>query len=81
MTLTFAALQPRRGVLLDDPPLHGRQRRRLAALERRGGLVERQPGPGQDRADQRRDVRAAHAGVTCVSHAFEASGGRARRGA
>jgi len=60
------------GVLFDDPPLHGSERRRLAALERRGRLVEREPGSGQDRADERRHVRPAHPGVTAVGHASEA---------
>ena len=60
--------QPSRRVLLHDPPLHGRQGRRLAALERRGGLVERQPGPGQDRPDNRRHIGPAHPGVTRIRH-------------
>src|SRR5262245_11092822 len=57
-------------VFLDEPALHGRERgQRLAALEPRRGLLQRQTGAGQHLADQRRHVPAADTGVA-VAHAF-----------
>src|SRR4051812_25604147 len=54
-------------VLLDDPSLDRREgRQRLALREPLRRLLQRQPGAGEDLADQRRDVARADAAV--VAH-------------
>jgi hypothetical protein len=69
----YRSAEPGGRVRLDDPPLHIGQRRRLAALQCRNCLVEREPGPGEDRAHERRHVRPADPGITAISHRTEAT--------
>ena len=57
-------------MLLDQAPLHGCQRRRLTALQGGDGRVEREPGTGEDGADQGRYVRPADPGVAALVDYF-----------